>query len=429
MLKHIVFILREYYPTFGPTGNCMNNIIKEMKKGNHVSVISSKTSFQMSSKENYNGLNIYRVNNYRSCFFNLYREKNSTLGTFAKLFWKSLYYSARTFSAFLTTFRFRSIQTTLLTRFIKKIREVDEIQPIDIIVAAGQPYESSIAALKFKQKNRHIKVFNFLYDHLAENTTLNRFQFLKTIRYPFNKNIERKIVVNSNFTFILPQLKEHYDCNFGLYQHKYEEFEHPLLIEHNNILSENQNINTSSDPESINIVYAGMLDKRFRNPKYFLDTLSKLNDFKLTFSVFHSGNCGDILDSYQGKLINRLNNFGKVNLEVALEAMSKADILISFGVVNGNQVSGKIFDYFSFGKPIVHFYFFDGDPNLAYFRKYPDALCLKVDYNNIQENADKLSQFFQRKRVDTLSFDEVESIFYDATPRYVANKLWKYMET
>ena len=104
----------------------------------------------------------------------------------------------------------------------------------------------------------------------------------------------------------------------------------------------------------------------------------------------------------------------------SFEGMNNADVLISLGVTSGNQVSGKIFDYFSFGKPIIHLYYFDEDPNLKYLERYPLSLSIKIDSNKVKENAFKIEQFLKENTGKKIEYKIVEKIFEDATPKYVS---------
>ncbi|MBM6839360.1 hypothetical protein H9X77_14275, partial [Clostridium saudiense] len=139
--------------------------------------------------------------------------------------------------------------------------------------------------------------------------------------------------------------------------------------------------------------------------------------------MYTGGDCGEILEKATKSLDGVIKNYGFVPLNEALKAMRSADILISIGVTEGNQVSGKIFDYFATGKPIVHLYFKDDDPNLKYFKEYPLALCLRIDEVLIDKNCVKFSEFCKEYAGRKIEFNEVKKIFYYATPKYVTEQI------
>ena len=102
--------------------------------------------------------------------------------------------------------------------------------------------------------------------------------------------------------------------------------------------------------------------------------------------------------------------------------MNDSDILISIANKINNQVPSKIFDYLSFGKPIIHLYHDDSDPYLNLLKEYPLALCVKMDKDKIQDNALKIQKFCKSNSGKIISFDEVQKRYYYATPSFVASK-------
>lgn len=53
----------------------------------------------------------------------------------------------------------------------------------------------------------------------------------------------------------------------------------------------------------------------------------------------------------------------------------------------------KIFDYMSFGKPIIHFYFSDDDVNVPWLNRYCNSFCVKISDNDYSDIANKLALF------------------------------------
>ena len=422
-MKHLVVVLREYYPTYGATGNCIKNLIDILKNDYEVSIIACKTEFESEDYIMNEGVDIYRVNDFRNCFYQYIknRKKNNRYNIADRM----IFILVRFLSILYTTLRINSIQRTLQRRFENKLSLIHFGKNIDVIISVAQPYEASLAALNFCETHKDVKSYSIVFDHLSENTTLNRYKMLKKMRYPSNIQIEKRIVKSNNYTFILPHMQNHYLKKFKDYNYKYKSIEHPLLIEHKSDLK--TNILDFKD-DDINLVYAGMLDKTMRNPRHFLNIMAGLEIRDIKFHVFHMGNCDQLVNEYVKLLNGRVVNYGKVNLDVSLEAMMKSDILVNFGVINGNQISGKIFDYFSMGKPIIHLYFFDEDPNLQYFDKYPNSICIKIDENNLSKNTKDVYQFIHDNKYKKVHFKDVENIFFNATPGYVANQIMNRLE-
>lgn len=80
-----------------------------------------------------------------------------------------------------------------------------------------------------------------------------------------------------------------------------------------------------------------------------------------------------------------------------------------------NSVRSKIFEYVSFGHPVIILYQEDYDVNISTFGNYP--LALSLDIRDSEDNiARKLDLFFQSKLGKHIPFEEVEELFQQDTP-------------
>lgn len=83
------------------------------------------------------------------------------------------------------------------------------------------------------------------------------------------------------------------------------------------------------------------------------------------------------------------------------------------------QISSKIFEYMSMGKPILHIYYSDTDVNLSYLKRYPLALCLKADDKLISENSRLFDEWCRSDVIWNLSFEDVYQRYFEMTPYYI----------
>ena len=420
-MANIVGVIGSYYPNFSANGQIMKNIVDVLKKEHDVKVIATKNNFGLANTCQYEGYEIERVTDKATSFHNYcVKKKHEASNTFVRSYYNICLQIKRGLMLIKKTFRSASIDKGLVKKYINQLEKVNADFPIDVIIPISLPYEGIVASIEFKKSHNNVKVIPYQLDHFSESNTLHNFEFLKQIRYNRHINIEKHCVENADHFFILPQLKDHYSkSEFKSFQDKITVLEHPLLNE-KNIVSVKENIPMDN---FITLTYTGTLMKDKRNPSYLLDML-KLTDRneKICLNLYHMGDCDDLINSYKSDLGDRLQNHGRVTLDKAFAAMNKADILINMGVTDGNQVSGKIFDYFSLGKPIVHLYFFDEDPNLVYLKDYPLSLCLKIEKDKVDQNAKLLIDFCKDNRGKLLKFEEVKEIFYYATPDYVASE-------
>ena len=101
-----------------------------------------------------------------------------------------------------------------------------------------------------------------------------------------------------------------------------------------------------------------------------------------------------------------------------LEKIYNADVLLSIGNKESPMVPSKIYEYMSTGKPIIHFYFYDGDPCIEPLKRYGNALLIK---DNDKLSKDKIFEFL--KNFKQLECKDIEKMFLTSTPKYTVDLL------
>lgn len=120
--------------------------------------------------------------------------------------------------------------------------------------------------------------------------------------------------------------------------------------------------------------------------------------------------------------LNNVKLSGWVSQPMLIDIYKSADCFISIAERKGKQISSKIFEYMSYGKPIIHIYFSDEDRNVQYLKSYPNAFCLKVNENDIEKDRCLVKQFIRcRRNIQVISLNE--SILKKCTPIYISNLL------
>ena len=84
----------------------------------------------------------------------------------------------------------------------------------------------------------------------------------------------------------------------------------------------------------------------------------------------------------------------KIRLE---KAYIEANSFMSIAERNGKQMSSKIFEYMSYGKPIIHIYYVD-DVNLRYLKQYSKALRVEASVEDISYNRTMIALFLPRMK-------------------------------
>lgn len=420
---NIIVIAGYYYPYFSANGNCINNVIQELKKEHNVIVLAEKNDFKLKKEYDYDGVTIIRINDYLTSFHKWCedRKKNSN-SIVSRYFYNCILQLKRIIFVIKGILRKEAVDNKKVKLYLNELEEISKKIKIDAVVPIILPIEAAVAAKEFKKKY-NTKVIGFQFDHFTEGVTINKFKFQEKLRYNKHLAIKKEILGSIDKLLILPQLEEFYQKEiFNEFKEKIVMSEHPLLMDRKfeDLKYEKYRLNV----EKIKLVFTGTLVKRIRTPEYLLEIISNSNiKNKVSLNMFTNGNCNDILDSYAQEGNCSIINHGYVPLDIALYSMREADFLISIGVTKGNQVSGKIFDYFATGKPIVHFYYIDNDPNLHYFKQYPLALCLKIDNDIIDKNIKLFSEFIELNNGKTINYKDIEKVYDYATPSYVTKQI------
>ncbi|QIV95707.1 hypothetical protein EDC55_10858 [Allofrancisella inopinata] len=296
-------------------------------------------------------------------------------------------------------------KTSLCSILIKKIvHELNLLKP-DVIIPFCLPYEGAYAAVEYKKKySAEVKIIPFLYDEFADNNSLNRFVFLKKLKYFNNKKIEDYIIKESYLISITESTinlnKEQKALKYGF----------PLLSE-----------KIKLNPVEYSFIYAGAFYKKLRNPEQVLQIMKevviKLNGI---FNIYSSGNCNSIVDKYclKDKVVRNeiLSN------EKVLEEMSKSNFLVIQGNKNTDQVPSKIIEAISFGKPIIYFYSDYNDVLLILLKKYGNAISIRLNCN-IEESIDRICDFCFKNKNVIISYKEIEKSFMEYKASYIVKDL------
>lgn len=163
------------------------------------------------------------------------------------------------------------------------------------------------------------------------------------------------------------------------------------------------------------LVFAGSLLRGYVEADYVLKLFmdSEMENFNITF--YSAGNACREVEKNQNR---RISLGGWVSSDVLNDVYRSADGLISIAERKGKQISSKIFEYMSWGKPIIHFYFTDSDENLKYLREYPNALCLRASKENMQLNRTLIKVFVRCRRNIHFRIEDFE-ILKSCTPQCI----------
>lgn len=409
-----------YLPNPSPNGRIADAIIQEFAKVYKVTVIATKSQYGQKRHEEISGVSIIRIADHSACLHAdlTSRIRGSNGGKAA--FWKGLLLCKRVLFTLPRWLRLRSISPVLAARFYHEIKSVLKHSPVDVLIPVSSPHETMVAALKIVQKHKKIEMLPYQLDRFANALSLYDNPLTKAIMTKNNLAFERKLITASKHYFLLFPLMAHYQGKdfFADLLHKMTSTDHPLL----RMIAPNTSTFNFANPDQVHVVYAGSLDKTLRNPQYllemFLQKQEKIGNIALELFTF--GNCGDMIKAYADKLPSTLYDHGKVASQLLEGILKEAQIILTIGNQSDNEVPSKLFEYLSYGKPIVHLYYSDHDAYIGYLKRYPCALLLKMEAKEMDKNAADFIAFVQNTAGKTVPQPEIFTMYEECTAVFVS---------
>lgn len=181
------------------------------------------------------------------------------------------------------------------------------------------------------------------------------------------------------------------------------------------------------DKDHINIVFSGYIDSH-RDINPILDVLNNYNQAKKLNVVFFSKGVTYKDETYwRDNFKGNITFHGYIPLPELHTIYRHADFLLNISSINPNLIPSKIFEYMSFGKPIISAFQTDGDAAKRYLEKYPEAcvIDLKMD---MQHKVDATSGFLELDH-EAVSFNEVARIYSDNTPGSYVETIREFLRT
>jgi hypothetical protein len=413
-MKHVVFIIGSYHPHYSAVGNCVEKVISLLKSNFRISVIAAKNSSELKQNSMFDGYNIRRIETSYQKERNYLSSPNFKFNFFRKL--KILEKRIVNLLKFLA--RRESIDPALVDCYLSELNELHEVNNIDVLIPVVFPFEAVIAAISFKKKiSPNCILLPYLFDNFSKSVSLHRFNFNRSIKFKNNRKLEILMLEMATKVFAMHPLQNHFDSVAPVaYLPKISYVEHPLLV--------NRNFNPVVRSEKkITFTYTGALIRGVRSSNgclAFLAALSK--EMLISVSFYCYGSDLNAINHYSKANSSTFCNYGKVKKNVADDAINSSDILISIGDVEGSQISSKIFDYLSMGKPVMHFSYLKDCVNSRLLKRYPLAYIVLLnsdDYYSESIIKEALS-FAEKVKGTTMTFTEVSRLYPTALPTVTA---------
>ncbi|MCH8487512.1 MAG: hypothetical protein LAT75_11650 [Candidatus Cyclonatronum sp.] len=412
-MSKFLFLCDFYYPRPLPNGVVLDKVTTELiKRGHEVHLIAYR-QLNQEAVTRYNGVFVHYVEMRLFYILKTWGEQN-----IRKLSGAVSFYTAKAINKITKLFnirRFPMSSAGSVERFYAKTEALHREHGFDAVIALFNPEDTLFAVMKFKQKYPQVSTGAYILDSLiflAGKKKLPAF-----LRESMSWKFEQSVYESFDRVYNMETHRVHHVYEkYAPYRDKMVFLDTPLFIPREIVLT-----HQLYDADKTNIVYMGTLFKSFRNPEYVYKVFRGLNENNDSVLHFYTrGDCERMLLRYEKEMPGAVVREGYVSNSEIENIYANADFLINIGVNNSTNISSKIFDYMSTGKPVIHFYYFDDDVNNAYLEKYPSAILIKMDEALLSENIARLKKFVAEKKGVQPDISHLNDSFEKNKPEFTA---------
>lgn len=398
----IVILCDTYYPHINPAANCIERYIPYLTEDNDITIVCPATVLNKDAVIK-DGTRIEFI----SCLWNdlrsycREREENGTANGLTKVVYKLV----RAWGVFLSYFKFPSRFAWYKKAYYRKLNKINKEKKIDVIVSVSDPVCAHLAALKFKKKNPSVRWVSYSTDPYSENPTLYKNIYFKSCRKNKNLKTESQIYNTADYSILTEELIA-YAMNLSpSAQSKMYCFPYvlsPIVAQKPGGKGEEHD-----SSEFVNLVYAGSLREKVRNPETLLSIAKNCNGIHLW--LYTSGDCEHLFKKYES---DNITVSGLLPKEQYLSILlNKADVLVNICNTIDLQAPSKMLELLSTGKPVINFYY-KQDSFYRMIEKYPLGLNVKQgDAKDIR----RVEKFCQETKGKKLIYEDVARLFPNNT--------------
>ncbi|MFA6867062.1 MAG: hypothetical protein WCR54_06050 [Clostridia bacterium] len=412
-MSNILILEGVYYPKPEANAICSYKIAQQLiKNGHKVSVICYK-NFDLDN-ENINGIEVHRIKSRMFFRLRFFGEKFKDKW-YGKIVLKFAYFCNK-IKILMRYNKFPFMSPMLTKSYVKKFEEINEKGNFDMVISVYNPFETCYAGAKIKTKYPQIKHVLYVVDTLT-NTGYKK-GFSKKKLEANGWKWEQYLYERADLILNVKCHEEHHNNQrYDKYRNKMEFIDIPFMTKP--MFNEKNIIDKYLNKSKINGVYAGAFTCE-TNPNYCVDSILQISNLEIEMSFFSRGNFQKYLLN-KSKESDMINSNGFIVHDEMINVLQDVDFFVSIGRVGTQMIISKIFEYMSYGKPIIHFYKTDYDSSIKYYKNYSLALCIDERKQSTIESAKLIEEFLTENIKKKLKYEDIVKDFKENTPEYTVN--------
>lgn len=417
-MKKILFLINSMPATFSANVLCDERIIAEIKKDNHVEIhcLCYKQHENDKSEEVRGNVYIHRIKDkamilHVGALENPQQGKSKKIHRFQKIIMRVKQATLVPIYPIYEPFR--------ILRLFHYAKKLQLHIGLDMIVAEHNGLDTLIAGFLMKRWCPHIKFVPIFWDSLAGGFYAKYLP--KNYAIARRCSLEKRILVSCDNAIMMQshEAKTKELWNEMNFYRKIVFLNIPYLTK-----PENGDLDFKLADSKINIVFAGSLSTR--DPSYIISLFSLLRRKDVCVWFFTAEYYHNKLHALIPKEADCFVIHSYVPHGALQSILTNADFFLNIGVLNPNAISGKIFEYMSYGKPIISTYSIDDEACIPYLKKYGRSLLVD-ERKPPEENVSDLNKFIDECRTKPFSYEEVAALFPQNTPQAYAKLIEKYL--
>ena len=339
---HIVALTGSFYPQLMAPSACINPYLQELAKENDVDVVCPASDIQYTDETEVEGIHVHFVSNQ---FNDISVKANSYIREGRKRI------TSKLTSLFVRGINYlkevalpNPYDSSLEDAYLQKLKAINDKSKIDVLISVTFPFYTHVFALKFKQQFPGVKWLTYTTDPLAYNEA-NPIPAWKKKRAI---DIEQKVYDGCDYCLITEELHLNLVNDYHVPERKIVVL--PYLLETESVLP----ISANKKHLRPQVLYAGCLFYRVRNPKLMLEVFSELKEIDLNLYVTGDRICRKML---KGSYPSQIKINGLVPRNEYFRLLGEADVLINLSNNAKLQAPHKLLELISTGRPYFRFCF------------------------------------------------------------------------